>query len=100
MPDSFNDWYIQETGKNTVGEDVLRHVRRELFQAQWAALLDEEFLHAYEHGLVIDCPDKVRRRFYPRIMTYSADYPERWILLPFLAAFHTNCPTLGSRWWG
>ena len=53
------------------------HVKRELFHAQWAAILDDEFLQAYEHGLVVDCPDGARRRFYPRILTYAADYPER-----------------------
>ncbi|TEB32984.1 hypothetical protein FA13DRAFT_1627246 [Coprinellus micaceus] len=77
LPDSFNDWYIQVSGKNTVGDDILRHVKRELFHGQWKTLLDDEFIHAYEHGLVVDCPDGGRRRFYPRIMTYSADYPER-----------------------
>lgn len=78
MPDSFNHWYIEHSGKNTVDAEVLRHVRRELFQEQWGILLDDEFVHAYEHGLVVDCADSVRRRFYPRILTYSADYPERY----------------------
>jgi hypothetical protein len=41
-------------------------------------LLDEEFLYAYEHGIVIKCCDGVTRRFYPRIFTYSADYPEKY----------------------
>ena len=77
LPDSFNDWYIQESGKNTVAEDLMRYVKRELFQAQWKLLLDDDFVHAYRHGLVVDCPDKTRRRFYPRILTYTADYPER-----------------------
>lgn len=46
--------------------------------AVWALLLDEEFMHAYEHGIIIECPDGISRRFYPRIFTYSADYPEKW----------------------
>ncbi|KAJ3549152.1 hypothetical protein NMY22_g988 [Coprinellus aureogranulatus] len=77
LPDSFSDWYIKESGKNTVGRDVKTHVKRELFHAQWRALLDDDFLYAYMHGLVVACPDGVKRRFYPRILTYSADYPER-----------------------
>ena len=59
-----------------MSEEVLRHVRRELFHSQWRELLDDEFVHAYEHGLAVTCTDNARRRFYPRIMTYAADYPE------------------------
>ena len=40
-------------------------------------LLDDEFLNAYEHGIIIDGADGVRRRVFPRIFTYSADYPEK-----------------------
>ncbi len=43
-------------------------------QAVWRKLLsDPEFLHAYQHGMVITCGDGVVRRVYPRIFTYSAD---------------------------
>ncbi|TEB23585.1 hypothetical protein FA13DRAFT_1571092, partial [Coprinellus micaceus] len=77
LPDSFVDWYLQRSEKKTIPDELLRHVRRELFQAQWDVLLDDEFLRAYEHGLAVDCGDGVRRRFYPRILTYGADYPER-----------------------
>jgi len=45
--------------------------------AQWTILLDDEFLEASTHGIVITCYDGVERRFYPRIFTYSADYPEK-----------------------
>ena len=45
----------------------------------WRFLLDDEFMHAYQYGMVILCPDGVRRRFYPRIFTYSADYPEKYV---------------------
>lgn len=44
-------------------------------------LLDDEFLKAYEHGVVIDCCDGKKRRFYLRIFAYSADYPEKYIIL-------------------
>jgi Plavaka transposase len=52
-------------------------VDEELMHAIWTILLDDDFLHAYEHGIVILCPDGISRRFYPRICTYSADYPEK-----------------------
>jgi hypothetical protein len=40
-------------------------------------LLDADFLHAWQHGIVIKCADGITRRVFPRILTYSADYPER-----------------------
>ena len=42
-------------------------------------LLDDEFIEAYRNGMVIRCYDGVLRRIYPRIFTYSADYPEKWV---------------------
>jgi hypothetical protein len=43
----------------------------------WDQLLDDDFVALYLHGFVMDCFDGVSRRFYPRIFTYSADYPEK-----------------------
>jgi hypothetical protein len=40
-------------------------------------LLDDEFMEAWKHGIVILCCDGIKRRFYPRIFVYSADYPEK-----------------------
>jgi hypothetical protein len=40
-------------------------------------MLDDEFLAAYQHGLVLKCADGIVRRVYLRIFTYSADYPEK-----------------------
>jgi hypothetical protein len=56
---------------------MLTHLKRELIHAIWALILDDKFLEAYEHGIVIECLDGISRRFYPRFFTYSADYPEK-----------------------
>jgi len=45
--------------------------------AVWKTILDDEFLHAYTYGIVIKCIDGIERRIYPRLFTYSADYPEK-----------------------
>jgi hypothetical protein len=29
--------------------------------------------------MVVKCADGIERRVYPRIFTYSADYPEKWV---------------------
>jgi hypothetical protein len=73
LPDSFKD-FAGGKGMNT---DCAMHCHREFFQQQWKVLLDNEFLEAYEHGIVIRCCDSIMHRFYPRIFTYSADYPEK-----------------------
>jgi len=58
-------------------EAVLRHLRRELVQAIWMLLMDDDFMHAYIHGLDFRLMDKILRLFFPRFMIYSADYPEK-----------------------
>ena len=40
-------------------------------------VFDNEFINAYHHGIVIACPDGITRRVFPRLFTYSADYPEK-----------------------
>lgn len=55
--------------------------------AQWKTILDDEFIEAYTHGVVITCSDGLQRRFYLRILTYSADYPEKCVSLS-LAVSH------------
>ncbi|KAK7025783.1 hypothetical protein R3P38DRAFT_3316409 [Favolaschia claudopus] len=72
--------------------DVLTHCRRELMHAIWCLLLDDEFLEAYEHGIVVECQDGVFRRFYPRIFTYSADYPEKVLLATIRNLGKAPCP--------
>lgn len=42
-------------------------------------LLDDEFISAYEHGMVNTRSDGITRRIYTRIFTYSADYPEKYL---------------------
>ena len=57
--------------------ELLTHCKRELAHAVWGILLDDDFIEAYRNGIVIKCFDGVIRRVYPRIFTYSADYPEK-----------------------
>lgn len=57
--------------------DLLTHCKRELIHAVWRTLLDDDFVEAYKNGIVVKCFDGATRRVYPRIFTYSADYPEK-----------------------
>lgn len=40
-------------------------------------LLDNDFTDAYRSGLLIECVDAIKQRFFPRFFTYSCDYPEK-----------------------
>ena len=63
----------------------MTYCTREFFHAQWEILLtDEEFLEAWKHGIVIMCCDGIKRRFYPRIFSYSADYQEKYFSFHFI----------------
>jgi hypothetical protein len=73
LPDSIHD--VITPGSEQA--KVITHCRRELMQQVWHLMLDDEFVTAYEHGFVSDGIDGTPRRFYPRIFTYSADYPEK-----------------------
>ena len=63
--------HVGGKGPNTA---FMSHCHREMYHAQWLAILDDKFLDVYEHGIVIKCCDDIQRCFYPRIFTYSADY--------------------------
>lgn len=77
LPPSFNDFASKFTGGKGPTSQFYTHCGREIFHEQMKTLIDDEFVYAWEHGVVIKCGDGVIRRFYPRIFTYSADYPEK-----------------------
>ena len=97
LPDSFQDWYLNKAGKRISKADPLyKHLHREIFHQQWQAILDDDFVEAYQYGIKVKCFDSVERQFFPRIMTYAADYPEKYVFYryPF-------CPlTLNSQGFG
>ena len=80
IPDNIQDFILSFTKISASQKPaLLTHCRRELMHQVWKLLLDDEFLEAYKHGIVIQCADGVTRRVYPRIFTYSADYPEKYV---------------------
>ena len=78
LPDSFESWISGwHPHWDTKRSQLMAHCRRELIQAVWKYILDDDFIHAMIYRVVITCYDGVKRRIYPRIFTYSADYPEK-----------------------
>jgi len=55
----------------------MTHCSRELMHEQWGIILDDDFIEAWQHGIVVLCSDGLKRRFYPIPMAYSADYKEK-----------------------
>jgi hypothetical protein len=81
LPDSVKDILSMLPRISKSGMAALHtHCRRELFHGCWDTLLDRDFLLAYRHGIVLKCADGVFRRIFPRLFTYSADYPEKYVL--------------------
>ena len=78
LPDSFESWISSwHPHWDTQRRQLMAHCRRELIHAVWKYLLDDKFIHAMKYGVVVTCHDGIKRRIYPRIFTYSADYPEK-----------------------
>ena len=76
--DTIQDAYRNEFGKPATAA-VLTHCKRELMHAIWCHLLDNKFMEAYVNGMPVECTNGYVRRFFPRIFTYSADYPEKYV---------------------
>jgi hypothetical protein len=80
LPDDLQDSYMKAYNGLPASAETITHLKRELVQKVWELLLDDEFMEAYENGIVITCADGVTRQNFPRFFTYSADYPEKWVL--------------------
>lgn len=55
---------------------MLTHLRREIVHAVWLLLSDDDFMHAYIHGLELEFIEK-NYLFFFRFFTGSHDYPEK-----------------------
>ncbi|GJE90277.1 hypothetical protein PsYK624_064060 [Phanerochaete sordida] len=88
----FDEYARKRAGKRGPGDVFNTHCDRQFFHAQWATLLNKRFCRAYEHGVVISCPDGKDRRFFPRIFTYSADYMEKIAIALIRNAGFSPCP--------
>ncbi|KDR76065.1 hypothetical protein GALMADRAFT_67478 [Galerina marginata CBS 339.88] len=60
LGDKIHDWYFKTFGKVPTAA-MLTHLRRELIQAIWLLLLDDEMMRAYEEGEAIKLFDDILR---------------------------------------
>ncbi|KAG8971132.1 hypothetical protein FRC05_011501 [Tulasnella sp. 425] len=93
LPESIQDFIRSQGSSKSASAETLRHCKRELFHAVWAQLVqDPDFLEVYRHGIVIECADGITCHVYPRIFTYSTDYPERVLVATIRDLGHCPCP--------
>ncbi|KIJ10083.1 hypothetical protein PAXINDRAFT_86590, partial [Paxillus involutus ATCC 200175] len=59
LPDDFKDFALEHSGSKLPGDAFFTHCHHELFHAQWQELLDDDFVQAYEHGMVLTCRDRI-----------------------------------------
>ncbi|KAI0269424.1 hypothetical protein BC834DRAFT_968038 [Gloeopeniophorella convolvens] len=57
LPDNIHDFIKKNNGGKPTSSKVLTHCRHELFQGGLELLFDDEFVHTYKHGMVVDCID-------------------------------------------
>ncbi|KAG5649261.1 hypothetical protein H0H81_005050, partial [Sphagnurus paluster] len=93
LPDSFQDVASKvHANWKTQKKNITTHCQRELMHAVWDFLFDDDFIHAYKYGMVIMCADGIERQVYPRLFTYSADYPEKVLLVTICDKGLCPCP--------
>jgi len=105
LPDSLQDqlksfhhkWHVPKQQS-----DILTHCQQELMHAVWKFLLDKDFLHAHTYGMVVQSPDGIEQQVYPCILTYLADYPEKYVvyfyfLLSLTAIFRVLLATIRDK---
>ncbi|KAJ2934434.1 hypothetical protein H1R20_g2679, partial [Candolleomyces eurysporus] len=90
--DEFKEFVTSKFQGRLPPKSFLAHCKMEMFHAQWEILLDDELLDAIQNGIVIMCQDGVERRFYIRIFTYSADYPEKVLIATIRNLGDCPCP--------
>jgi hypothetical protein len=78
LPDSIQDFVKQVHEGKAGSPQLFTHVWREFIQAVWDLLLDKDLIIAYKHGIMIKCANSITCRVYLCLLTYSADYPEKY----------------------
>ena len=97
--------YYEECYGEPPTEAVIRLIKHDLIRQIWLLLLDEDFMNAYKFGILILCADGIVRRVFPRILIYSADYPEKYVtgsrsfLCRFTDCFYADALLLASSVW-
>nr|GAT58250.1 predicted protein [Mycena chlorophos] len=91
LPDTVRDAYREHYGKD-MPDEVFTHLRRDLMHQIWELLLSDDFMDAYDNGIIIRCYDGLFRLVFPRFFIYGADYPEKVLLATLRSMGGRPCP--------
>ncbi|KAG2055702.1 hypothetical protein BDR06DRAFT_981715 [Suillus hirtellus] len=91
LSDNTQEIYCDIFGEAMIDE-VHMFCKHELVQAIWKLLLDKDFMHAYEHGMIVHCTDGITHCLFPHFFSYSADYPEKVLLVSIKFLGQCLCP--------
>ncbi|KAF6742517.1 hypothetical protein DFP72DRAFT_830415 [Ephemerocybe angulata] len=91
LPDNIQQGYKDNFGI-AFPEPLGTYLRRDLFQRVWGKILDPDFVDAYHNGFEFKCVDGTTRLLFPRILSYSADYPEKCLVACIRQLREFPCP--------
>ena len=57
--------------------ETLHYLKCSLMHEILCLILNEKFMNAYVHGIIVKCGDGILWRLFPRFFCYIADYPEK-----------------------
>ncbi|KAK7436112.1 hypothetical protein VKT23_019314 [Stygiomarasmius scandens] len=79
IDDAFKDWYRKKFNSRP-SKALLAYLKRELVQATWGVIMDEQFEEMFIDGKLMECYDKIIRHFFLKFHIYTADYLEKIML--------------------
>ncbi|KAF7317483.1 hypothetical protein MKEN_00834600 [Mycena kentingensis (nom. inval.)] len=92
LPDNIGELYLAHYGQRML-DKLPAFLKRELFHLVWELLLDDDFVDAWRHGLLLEkCWDALRRRLFLRISTYGMDYMEKILAATIQFLAKRPCP--------
>ncbi|KAF9554492.1 hypothetical protein CPC08DRAFT_727124 [Agrocybe pediades] len=96
LDDRIQDFYQLHFQKPAT-RDMLTHLRRELMQAVWELILDEDTVQAYAYGERFKLYDDIERALYLQFLFYGMDYPEKVLVACMKYLTHCMCPRCTSK---
>ena len=102
LPDDIQDAYMT-IYQRAPSSAILTHLKRELIHAIYELILNSIFMMAYKDGIAVTCYDGIQRRLFVRLLTYSGDYPEKYVIFRHFMLctyFSLECSLLASNFWG
>ncbi|KAH7339925.1 hypothetical protein B0J17DRAFT_547771, partial [Rhizoctonia solani] len=97
LPDHIWEIIMEYLNGKPPPESLITHLQHELMHKVWAYLLDNNFLHAWNHGIVVKGANGVEWQVFPQIKIHSIDYPEKVTLATICNLGLCLCPCCPAK---